>query len=219
MDILIFSDTHLYHRFNKKKYRFLKRIIESSDRVIINGDFWDGYLTDFDRFINSPWKQLFPLLKSKKTVYLYGNHDAKEFSDKRTSLFSDIQTYQYKLKVNNQTYVIEHGDRLFPIIGIGLKTRSIQKYTTHLSDALAYVMFGLLKTHFFRFLHQKTNETIKRKAKNEFRKNEILICGHTHLIEWNQEERYYNSGFMKYGVAQYILIKNGKVIPVDTRYD
>jgi predicted phosphodiesterase len=92
MKILVISDVHLDNAFEKPKYRFLKKIIRRADRVIINGDFWDGYLVKFQQFIQSPWKSLFPLLKSKKTIYIYGNHDKKILSDKHTALFSDIQT-------------------------------------------------------------------------------------------------------------------------------
>ena len=92
MKILVISDVHLDNAFEKPKYRFLKKIIRRADRVIINGDFWDGYLVKFQQFIQSPWKSLFPLLKSKKTIYIYCNHDKKILSDKHTALFSDIQT-------------------------------------------------------------------------------------------------------------------------------
>jgi predicted MPP superfamily phosphohydrolase len=88
MQTLIFSDTHLTKGFNRKKYEFLREIIEPVDRVIINGDFWDGYLTSFDKFVNSEWQKLFPLLKEKQTIYLYGNHDKTKWCDSRVNLFS-----------------------------------------------------------------------------------------------------------------------------------
>jgi len=100
MTILVFSDTHLTHRFNKKKFLFLSRIIKKADKVIINGDFWDGHISSFHRFINSKWSMLFKLLKQKKTVYIYGNHDRKEYCDSRVSSFSTIQTTHYKINFN-----------------------------------------------------------------------------------------------------------------------
>jgi predicted MPP superfamily phosphohydrolase len=115
MKILVFSDTHLTHVFEEKKYVFLKKVIESADQVIINGDFWDGYLTSFDAFISSRWNNLFPLLKQKKAVYIFGNHDKACFSDKRTSFFSDIQTKKYSF-VDGMTFYFEHGNTLLPSI-------------------------------------------------------------------------------------------------------
>src|SRR3990172_1424130 len=68
MKILVFSDSHLTDKFEEKKFYFLKKIIRQSDFVIINGDFWDGYLTTFNRFISSNWSKLFPLLKLNKIL-------------------------------------------------------------------------------------------------------------------------------------------------------
>ena len=100
MNILVFSDTHLYLPFDGKKFNFLKKIISDSDQVIINGDFFDDYMISFDEFIKSPWNQLFPLLKKKKAIYIFGNHDQEKFSDKRTEQFSDSQKIRYKLIIN-----------------------------------------------------------------------------------------------------------------------
>ncbi|KKP50689.1 MAG: hypothetical protein UR42_C0024G0015, partial [Candidatus Roizmanbacteria bacterium GW2011_GWA2_33_33] len=50
MNILVFSDTHLYLPFDGKKFNFLKKIISDSDQVIINGDFFDDYMISFDEF-------------------------------------------------------------------------------------------------------------------------------------------------------------------------
>lgn len=71
MKTLIFSDTHLTKKFDLKKFLFLKRIIESADQVIINGDFWDSWFSDFNGFLKSGWKDLFHSLKEKETIYIY----------------------------------------------------------------------------------------------------------------------------------------------------
>ncbi|MBI4226199.1 metallophosphoesterase family protein, partial [Candidatus Roizmanbacteria bacterium] len=115
MKILIFSDSHLTENFEEKKFNFLKKIIQQSDSVIINGDFWDGYRTTFDRFISSDWNKLFPLLKSKKTVYIHGNHDRETYIDQNASLFSDLQTHTYRLQLNGKVFIIEHGHRFYPL--------------------------------------------------------------------------------------------------------
>jgi len=43
MKIAIFSDTHLRLPFEERKFKFLERVIKNVERIIINGDFWDGY--------------------------------------------------------------------------------------------------------------------------------------------------------------------------------
>ena len=99
MRYLIFSDTHLTPKYEPKKFAVLKNAIEQADRVIINGDFWEGFVCTFNEFVESPWsKELFPLLKKKKAVYLFGNHDRESLANERASLFSDKQMKKYSFK-------------------------------------------------------------------------------------------------------------------------
>ena len=89
MKYLVFSDTHLTPKFDHRKFSVLKEAIDQADRAVICGDFWEGFGNSFDDFVSSKWSEtLFPLLKKKKTVYLYGNHDKKEYANDRVSLFS-----------------------------------------------------------------------------------------------------------------------------------
>lgn len=111
---LILADTHLTHRFKPVLYRQLVKIISKHDRVILNGDFWDGYQTTFEKFVNSEWQQLFPLLKKKKTVYVEGNHDPFTFADARLTLFAGKQVEEFAFKSGNRTFHVEHGHRIGP---------------------------------------------------------------------------------------------------------
>lgn len=213
MKILVFSDSHLTDRFEEKKFNYLKKIISETDRVIINGDFWDGQLITFDKFINSDWKKLFPLLKSKKTVYLYGNHDLKSLSDNRTNLFSTAQDHQYKLKINGKTLIIEHGNRILPLIDETLIPFWMTKYTT--------IVAGFLLTHIpqLQFILKKTGQALKKGVKDRVKKNEIYICGHSHWPDFDLKNQYINTGYVELGEANYLWIKDGKLIPISERYD
>lgn len=114
MKILIFSDTHLTNQFETHKYEFLQKIIGEHDRVIINGDFWDSWLTDFDSFIKSKWNKIFPLLLEKNTIYIHGDHDPSQMCDERTNLFSitSLDSYLYKSKDRQNIVYMEHGHNL-----------------------------------------------------------------------------------------------------------
>src|SRR3990167_6496286 len=112
MKILVFSDSHLYLPFDEKKFQFLKKIIIDADRVIVNGDFFDNYMIDFNRFIASPWRQLFPYLLQKRAIYIYGNHDKRIYSNPKVNLFSVIQAERYKIKTANKTFIFEHGHKI-----------------------------------------------------------------------------------------------------------
>nr|MBI5455722.1 metallophosphoesterase family protein [Candidatus Levybacteria bacterium] len=217
MKIIFFSDTHLTNKLEDKKFTFLEKIISQADKVIILGDFWDNSLITFDQFVNSSWNKLFPLLKSKKTVYVYGNHDKKEFSDKRVLLFSDTQTDKYSFKVNEKTFVAEHGDRFFKnnliyqlTYGGPLKIFFMSK----LFITWQFVIFENLLTKAFgtRFLKKKSlrfNGHIKKVIIKEFKNNEILICGHTHAAEIDLKNNFINTGIIRHGLGQFVIIDDG----------
>lgn len=217
MKYLIFSDSHL-HSFDEKKYLLLKEAIEQSDRVIINGDFWDGYLTSFETFINSQWQLLFPFLKSRQTVYIYGNHDKKRQSDERVQLFSTEQTQRYKLPVNSHTLVLEHGDRLAPMWDVTYLTGTGPYWQTRLTEKLQHAVVGLLRDRVLHAASGPLNRKIKKKLKEELAKDEIYVCGHTHLAEFSLHEQFINTGFIKYGFAQYLMIDGKSLIPINARY-
>lgn len=212
MKILIFSDTHLTNKFDEKKFTFLKKIISSTDRVVINGDFWDGYLTTFDKFINSKWRILFPLLLKKKTVYIYGNHDAKKLSDKRIRLFSIAQKEMYKIRVHNKTFIIEHGNRILPTFDqimekIFNKIDFIVMPTIQIVYNLLLTIFGYsFIDHYF----SRYNKMLKKKLGKKV-SNVIRIFGHTHYPEIDLSSNFANTGANMFSYGQYLIINDGKI--------
>ncbi len=198
MRIGIFSDTHLTARFDRKRAEFLTHLIQSFDQIIIAGDLWDGNFITFDQFIHSQWNTLFPLLKEKKTVYIYGNHDPQDRSDERVSLFSDIQKMQYTFSSGNKTFVVEHGDRLnhsvqeFFHSGFGryLSDHYLGKY---INPEELIVKIGGKRLH--TKLCSRFNTEIKEIIPHEFLHDEILICGHTHAQELT--DRFVNTGIIR----------------------
>ncbi len=216
MKYLIFSDSHLSVKFDRKKFNFLTKIISSADRVIINGDFWEGYNCTFNQFINSPWKQLFPLLKKKYTVYVYGNHDKREFADKNVKLFSSLQTKKYNLKLGNKTFFFEHGDRLMPLLDS--KFNHFPKLLNQFLDMIegsVLRLFGNL--HLYYFFHP-LNERIKEMIAGRFKTNEYFVCGHTNFAEIDLKRHFINSGFIKHGIGRYLIINERKISLHEERY-
>lgn len=219
MRILVFSDTHLTLPFDERKYNFLKRIISQADNVIINGDFWEGYQITFEQFINSSWKKMFPLLKAKNAVYIYGNHDKKILSDERVSHFSILQTYQYKLKFNGKEFIFEHGNRLCPFFDDVLKLQHPPFLLARLIDNFGRFLIRKYKKSFIKFIYSRFNKVIKKKIKEQFTAKQILVCGHTHYAELDLKNRFINTGFNKYGLAQYLIIDGDKIIPKEDWYE
>ncbi|NTU73356.1 hypothetical protein HGB07_04275 [Candidatus Roizmanbacteria bacterium] len=219
MKTLIFSDSHLGTKFDEEKFQALKQVIEQADRVILNGDFWDGYLLhDFTDFIESTWKTaLFPLLKQRETIYIYGNHDKKKYSDERVNLFSTSQTKQYRFTENGKTFIVEHGDRIAPLIDIFIPYQVSIPFTI-LHDWAESFIISLMGEKYYKYLHSVVNNRIKKYAKKHLKPDEILITGHTHLAELNVAQQYANSGVNKHHLAQHLWIENGKIKLETGRY-
>ncbi|OGK08791.1 hypothetical protein A2767_02680 [Candidatus Roizmanbacteria bacterium RIFCSPHIGHO2_01_FULL_35_10] len=211
MKILVFSDSHLTDKFEIKKFNFLKRIISEADQVIINGDFWDGEMTTFNQFIASDWNKLFPILKERKTVYIYGNHDRKSYSNNKVNLFSLKQGYIYNLKQNGINYIIEHGNRFF-ITPDEFLPRSITRYSTLITG------FFMQKFTFLQFILKKANEIMKSKIQKELKNNDIYVCGHSHWSEFDLKNNFINTGCIESGLAQYLIIDDQKITPMEERY-
>lgn len=218
--ILIFSDTHLSKSFDTKTFNFLKKIITSADQVIINGDFWDSWFTDFDGFLRSEWKGLFPLLLKKNTVYIYGNHDAKSTCDRRVRLFSLIASDSYEFTHLGKKYRVEHGHKILK----GKTSTFMEWYRKLVSsadkNALRNILFPIL--HFFEFIgYRYLGGSVMTNSKISLRHNRImkqsnkgkkfLICGDSHHAEIDERAKYANSGSILYGNANYLIIENGKI--------
>lgn len=218
MSTLIFSDTHLGPVFEEKKFNFLKKRIEEADQVIINGDFWEGYLFSFEHFITSAWSLLFPYLKKKNTVYIYGNHDKEIQSSQKTNLFSSVQTLRYTQKLNGHSLVFEHGNRLWNMGDAKVKRNTKVELATYIADKIERILTRNY-TKYKKRLLSPFNDTIKSKLRKELKPNEIYVCGHTHLAEFNMKEQFINSGIVKHGVAQYLEISGTTVAPKEEWYE
>jgi len=218
MKTLVFSDSHLTHRFSQRTFNYLVELFNEVDRIIINGDLWDGYLTRFDRFYNSKWNNLFPLLKKKKAIYIYGNHDRAEYSDTRVHEFSDIQVNQFELSLPGITFHIQHGhficptwEMRFPFIpwrwlGINYGSHGLQK--------LLYAYLHLPPQRLSRVMNRK----MRLFAKKYLRNDTVLVCGHTHTQEKSKDGRFINTGLMTHGLAQYMIIEGNEWHLVNERY-
>ena len=208
MNILVFSDTHLYLPFDQKKFNYLEKIINDSDQVIINGDFFDDYMISFNDFIKSPWNQLFPLLKKKKAVYIFGNHDQEKFSDKRTGLFSIKQTSEYKIKINNIIYIITHGQqfRKTPDLFIKKFFKPIVSLLIRIAHYKRQNLVNFFGKNFLRLRFAYRNIATKEKAIKTIKDNEFIVIGHNHWAEVDEKSHFACCGAILYGYAQYLTI-------------
>jgi len=212
---LFFSDTHFSQKVDQPRLKKLAELIEEADQVIINGDFFDSYLISFSDFLETGWKKLFPMLQPK-TIYIYGNHDPAQKTDKRTKLFSQQQRNDIDLIFGNLKVHIEHGHRLSP--------------------SLDGMWPGLIESldHFYPWWLRVEGDLAKklppigwvldskRQTKNwrmawgvrKWPENQVLIAGHSHLPY--QTKHYINPGRFSTKTARYIWVDDGEIEKVET---
>jgi UDP-2,3-diacylglucosamine pyrophosphatase LpxH len=227
MKTLIISDLHLTKQFDKNKFDFLKKIVLDSDKVIIAGDFWDSFKCSYKKFIDSRWNELFPFLKEKDCVYLYGNHDPKNKSDDRLNRFSNIQKYSYSFKSGSRNFIVCHGNKLSLDGQKKIKNKTISRSWefAKLIFLILYIILERLylekaiiyfsKGNFYKLVKFQ-NKRMKFNSKRP--ESKFLICGHSHIPELDLENMYVNTGFINFGLAHYVIVEKGKIKLVRERY-
>ena len=197
--------------FEKEKFKFLAKIIEKADKVVINGDFWDGYFRDFKDFAKSPWKKLFPLLKKKSTIYITGNHDIEYLVDKKLAkkLFCQEVFIQWEVKLNGINYHIEHGHRILPFTDIkfnlDLRNRLIRNLLKSVKITEKIIFKTPLKKLVREFYFKAKAKEIKKRV--DKKKGVFYIFGHVHYPTLDLKEKIATSGSIEYGEASFIKIE------------
>lgn len=210
MKTIVVSDLHLTDKFEPKKFAFLQQLFSSCDKLIVNGDLWCGFSTTFEKFINSRWKDLFPLMLEKQTVYIHGNHDRQELADSRVNLFCKQIATNLNLHSQNTNFKIFHGHEYFKLTNP--KTLNVKKIVHRQKIKKPYyalmnyitLKFILIKkiNKFLRYY----NKLIYKKSKQFLLDNQIIVIGHTHVAEFRPDRGYINTGFIMAGHAWYLEI-------------
>jgi len=217
MKVALISDTHLSPKFYREKFEKLKEIITDSDKVIINGDFWDNNFTNFEKFVNSKWSQLFELLLSKDTIYLYGNHDPLNELDERYKLFSKELKKSIEVKIGKNNYHITHGDNLLTY-GDGMIWRILaHNFMSRLINYAEKTSLHLSK-NFVLDKQRKTNGDMRKWLHENLLKGEYLVCGHSHIQEYNPDEHYFNTGLFNHNLIQYGILSDSGIQLFDENY-
>ena len=212
MKTIVVSDLHLTATFDQNKFVCLKKLFENCEKLIINGDFWSCYSSSFEEFLNSQWRQLFPIMLAKKTIYLYGNHDRSEFMDQRVNLFSIEQLSSLNYSSGEHDYHIEHGHLFFkhqsfsnPIfLKLYRKLKIDEKLRQPLENFLYRTFDFKTLTKYFGYL----NNEIKNKNSQLMQSGKILVVGHTHAPENDKVMKFVNTGFIGHNLGWYLEINN-----------
>ena len=214
MKILVFSDTHLTDKFNRELCDYIAKLVKSADQVIINGDFWDAYLTTFNRFITSEWKELFPLLKEKNTVYIFGNHDKKKFMDERYTLFSNTQGTYYEFKSGSREFYVTHGHLIVPAIDSFFLFRN-PTFARYLYRLFLFLVSRIIViSKIFHFIEYRKNLKQLQKMKKfteDKNTNQFFIFGHSHIPDIKISKHFISLGKLQADVKYHCMIEDGYV--------
>lgn len=204
MNRIIFSDTHLTTKFDPQLFKRLTQLIEPVDQVIINGDFWDGYSINFDQFLNSEWQRLFPLLKRKQAIYLFGNHDAQSFSDHRVDQFSVQASEFFETQLsNNQKLICYHGHQSCTTIDNYLPFVTKTPFLNDLAISTMSLADRILGAKVWRWKNSRQNQKQHLYATQKY-PDSVVVNGHSHLPQ--KESSWLNCGMINYSRESYIEI-------------
>ncbi|MBP9819132.1 metallophosphoesterase [Candidatus Woesebacteria bacterium] len=216
MNTLIFSDTHFTERFEPDRYNAIVPLIRQADRVIINGDLWDRYLTTFERFLSSDWSQLFPLLKKKETYYLFGNHDLPDDMDKRVYQFATWVGEQLQLTFGQKVFRFEHGQRVAPELDGYFPNFCWQfRHLYPIYDWIEHKKSFLTKPFQQTIIRKQNwlNQKLKSHVLEEFAGGcrDIFVFSHSHQQTADTRIGYFNPGAFRLGVGHWAWIEGDKI--------
>ena len=214
-DAIIISDTHLGSTVCeiKKLNTFLESISNNSNKLIINGDFFDNL--DFRRLNKDHWQTLSVLRKMSKhmeIVWIRGNHDGD--AEIISHLIGVDFRNEYGLISGDKRILCLHGDKFDDFI---------YKYpnTTKLADNIYRMIQRVDKIFLPKLIKQKSKIYLRcsENMMNSSRKYAIdmdvdIIClGHTHhpIVDKNHAVWYANSGCWTEKQCTYLVIQNGQI--------
>lgn len=205
MRYLIFSDTHLSADFDQKLFDYLHRIIVNADKVIIAGDFWDGYLTSAEEFVASPWSQLFPLLLERKTFYIWGNSDTADYNQGLWTNFAVASGSEFRFNSLDKEFIVQHGH---------LQSKSNREKLPRFTERSRLIgklkmLIELIDTKLFahkllHILRYKSRRQIKASVQPQ--PNQIFVFGHAHVAEDDRDNGFMLLDSNHYGHGSYLLI-------------
>ena len=214
-DAIIISDTHLGSDVCEAKQlnSFLQLVYSKTNKLIINGDFFDNL--DFRRLKKKHWDILSLLRRMSKyveIVWIRGNHDGD--AEIISHLIGLDFLNEYTFTSGDKKILCLHGDRFDDFI---------YKYpnTTKLAD-LAYRTIQKIDKRFLpKFIKQRSkiylrcNENMINSSRKYAKENgaDIVCLGHTHYpyIDKKDSVWYYNSGCWTEKQCSYLTVDNGEI--------
>jgi len=214
-DAIIISDTHLGSSVceSKQLYNFLQLVYIKTNRLIINGDFFDNL--DFRRLKKTHWEILSLLRRMSKyleIVWIRGNHDGD--SEIISHLIGVDFKNEYTFMSGDKKILCLHGDKFDDFI---------YKYpqTSRLADLIYRTIQRFDKKYLPLLIKSRskiylrcTENMINSSRKYALEKDINCVClGHTHhaMIDKDHAVWYANSGCWTEKKCSYLEVNNGNI--------
>jgi len=211
---LIISDIHLGDKDCKAELLLKVLKQNKAKTIIIAGDLFDHH--NLHRLNKSHWKilsKLRKLSKKCKVIYLIGNHCFLKAEFMSILLGFDCKDEQ-SIELKDEKILVVHGD-IFDIYF----TR--YKWITNFIIKIYYFIrhYTPFADDFFRLFKNQTNNFVEKSS--DIKQNAIkyiemngydkIICGHTHLPEY--DDKYINTGsFCEKECAYVVIDKKNNII-------
>jgi len=209
---LIISDVHLGDKDCKAD--LLLKVLKKykAKTIVIAGDLFDHH--NLHRLCKSHWKvlsKLRRLSKKCKIIYLIGNHCFLKAEFMSILLGFDCKD-EYIIELKDQKILVVHGD-IFDIYFT--KYKSITNFIIKLYYLVRH--YTPFADDFFKLFKTKTNDFIEKSSsvKNnaiqytKMNNYDRVICGHTHLPEY--DNKYINCGSFCEKDISFVTISKNKI--------
>lgn len=207
MRTLIFSDTHLTDQFDQLQCDYIVKLVKSVDKVIINGDFWDGYLTTFDAFL-ATWQPLLRVLAKHNVLYILGNHDNAVLTDERSQKFATVLDGEHIFTAGSTTYRVAHGHQ--QSCEFDARHPQLTKYFGWFYPFIPTILNLPYCGTWLRARNERTKRKLEYElmqfAESNAQDHVVYVFGHSHLMADNSTIHYLNPGCFTPSIARFLII-------------
>ena len=215
VDTVIISDIHLGFKFSRVEKLIAVMADYRFNRLILNGDIFDGL--DFNRLNSEHWEVLSlfrHLSKFAEVVWIIGNHDGR--IDRLSRLIGVKINNYYLWRAGRKTCLAIHGHQYDRFISTNLLISNLAGaafYFLKRFEGKNELITNWLKRHTRGWLRLSDEVAMGAIKFAQHHRANYVFCGHTHLArQWEfNGVKYWNSGCWVESPSYLITIKGETV--------
>lgn len=209
MRTLVISDLHIGDPRVQDDETVLKVLAEEEcDQIVLNGDIVELWLTEVDDIRdNVVIKELTKIAKTKKVIWVLGNHDWTARDQYIIPGATETDSFQI---TDKRKILCIHGHQVYEFQNMSILTRTLTKM-----NYWAWKTFGINIQGFFQIgvfyrwaTRRRRKDLLERYGKNI----NTIIIGHTHLVGYDSTNKseLYDIGSLAL-TKTYAIVEDGRV--------